>query len=168
MTAVPDLPIPAVDLEEAVSIVEALATWAAGLDDPEHIIRVRLAVQEVTARIRVADAELVAAFCMLGQEVTVDGKRYWPTTAKETERWDSSLLVSRLAAVAADWAVDRETGEVLPPAVFAEKIVTATAKVLGGLAPSTKWRTSYLKELGVEADKYRTFERGGPRIGEER
>ena len=106
MTAA-DLPIPAdpdeqtfADLDEAATIVETIALWAAGLDDPERIIEVRVAVQEVLARVRAADAELVARFCTLGREVTVDGKRYWPSTAKEAERWDSPMLVSRLAAVA--------------------------------------------------------------------
>lgn len=174
MTALPDLPIPAdlartlEDFDHAATIVEDAAFWASTSDSPDDVLAVRLALQAVMARIRIADGELVARFCTLGQEVTVDGKRYYPTTAKETERWDSEALVSRLAAVCADWNVDRDTAEILPPAVFAEKIVNACAKVLGGLAPSTKWRTSYLAQIGItNAAKYRTFERGAPKIGEQ-
>lgn len=152
--------------DAAAVSVEYVAEHVGSLD-AEQVIRLRAAYLAALSRIRRIEAEFTKRFCDLGTEVEVDGKRYYPTTTRESERWDGPALISRVAAVAADWYVDRETGEVLPPAVFAEKVASATAKVLGGLAPSTKWRTSFLKEIGVnDYGKYRTFEQGAPKIGE--
>jgi len=157
---------------EIAESFDLLDQMVVGLTDPADVYRVLKEVGALKAKADAVEKALIrrvhVTLAEAGKaEVVVDGVRVFPYFAKELERWDGDALVSRVGAVCADMAYDRETGEVLPPAVFADRVATVTAKVLGGLAPSTKWRTSFLKEIGIDAAPYRTFERGAAKVGVE-
>lgn len=115
------------------------------------------------------DAEMTKAFCDAREDVVYDGNVFYATRTKSAERWDGEGLASQCAARATDWYFDRETGEAVTPVVLTSKIVSAITKCLGGFAPSTSWRTSFLKsEFGIDKEtvaKYRSSEPGSPKIG---
>lgn len=153
-------------LTEIAEAVEALT--------PEEVIEFREAhehfdgLRKIKQAVGLIEAELTKRFCDEGVEVTYENTLYYPARTKTREQWDGPAIASLCAARATDWYYDRETGEALPPAVITTKIVTAITRCLGGMAPSTAWRTTYLaSEFGLdksEIAKFRTSEPGNPTI----
>lgn len=160
--------------ENLLVIAEAIASL-----HPAELIEFREAhehfdgYRKLKQALGLIDAEMTKAFCDADQDVTFDGNVYYPTRTKSAERWDGEGLASQCAARATDWyhTLDEETGEMVPvpPVVLSTKIVTAITKCLGGFAPSTSWRTSFLaSEFGIDkatVAKYRSSEPGSPKIG---
>lgn len=70
--------------------------------------------------------------------------------------YDNTRTASMFAASVADeaFAADPETGEIPPPAVITERIVTATAEVLGGMAPGKAWNKTPLRQRGIDPDRF--------------
>lgn len=64
--------------------------------------------------------------------------------------WDHARLISLLAARAADRRVDRDTGEILPPAVFAQAVADLIAKC----AAIYKWKVTGLREEGIDPEQF--------------
>lgn len=101
-----------------------------------------------------------------GGEITVGDQTIEAGWQAGGTEWDSPLLVPAVAARAADeFSVDRETGEVPPPAVFAENVARRMAECLGGLTKSASWRTGPLEAMGLDVDNYRQKKPGKIRVG---
>jgi hypothetical protein len=74
---------------------------------------------------------------------------------KTRSRFDNERIISRLAAHLADTArmPDRDTGEIPPPAVVAQRTCEWFAGAVGAGTPGFKaWRTGKLKEAGINPD----------------
>ena len=74
--------------------------------------------------------------------------------------WEGPLLVKTIAARLADEATDRETGEIMPPGVLAEKVATAIIDVAGLDTKSQTFRKGKVTSYGLLPGDYVERESG--------
>lgn len=74
--------------------------------------------------------------------------------------WDGPLLVKTLAARCADEATDRATGEIMPPAVLAEKVAGVIIDVAGLDTKSQTFRKGKVTSYGLLPGNYVEREAG--------
>lgn len=80
-------------------------------------------------------------------------------------KYDNTRLVGIIASRAAEhYAVDRETGEILPASIVAQHACRAVAEAAGATTDSfSGWRKATVEKLGVNLAEHRTSEYGAPR-----
>lgn len=160
-------------LASAVDEVKATLDWIgaqmASLTPDELIAFRQGPLFELRDAVGKVDAEIVCVFSNHKVDVSYGGFVWFPTRTKSAERWDAEALVSLMSARAADWYWDRESGEAVPPPVLAERVVVATARACGAMAPSHGFRVKALEsEFGLDkqtVNRHRTSEPGSPTIG---
>lgn len=99
----------------------------------------------------------------LGEGGAVSLGRTKVAVARSAPTWayEGRKLVKLVAARASDLAVDRETGEVLPPAVFAELVAEEVMRYSGIDNASHKgWRVAEFTKAGIQINDYRTEKAG--------
>lgn len=164
-------------LEECQQVIAHVDAQVGGVTDVESLWQLLEMVRELRGKELLATLEdnlvnqLHGAIPGYRYELP-DGRRIVKGATKESERWDGKALISKVAAHLADEiTVDPETGEFIPmppPGVITERVASFVGECLGGMAPSTKWRLSPLRAIGIDPDKYRTYERGRATVREER
>ena len=154
-------------LANATGALLDVASMAGNITDPLELWHL-IETHRATIKIAVANAEseLVSlahvAISDLGGELCLaDGRVIEAGWQGGSKKWDGPRLVPAVASRLTDeFAVDRSTGEVAPPAVFAGNVAHRVAECLGGFAPSTQWRSGPLEKLGLDPADYRTSEPG--------
>ncbi len=77
----------------------------------------------------------------------------------ERKRWDGQRLLSVLIARGADeYGFDKETGEVVPIAVLAQRLAEDLAECAGLDRESHGWRATQLKKRRLDPDQFCTKE----------
>jgi hypothetical protein len=141
----------------AAARMMAVYDWS---DDtvPESIVAAILTVKQIRQELDEVERRFMIALddrADRGTVFHVRGKN-WVHGANPTTRYDVRAVCSALAARVADEVVDRETGEIPPIGVIAEKVAFEVAQATGGLAPSATWQKEALARHGLERDRYVT------------
>lgn len=152
-------------LSEALAADEppTFEEWAATyrrLDRPMRGLTQQLAAVRDRARSACRKA------CPRGpQQITVEGVGTLERcTSGATTSWQGRSIAMVLAARIADEAIDRDTGEVMPPGALAERVALAIVACAGLDAASKSWRKTDLGRFGIPADTYSTKSGGTPSI----
>lgn len=133
-------------------------------DDPEgwhQLAIVKAALEDAAAVLRSASGsvEPVLAKAMPFDTMEHDVLRC-PVTrgwSRPGKQWDSALVVDQVAArVADEAAVDPETGEVRPVGEIVRAAAHAVAECGGLMVASASWRTTKLKQRGIDPSRYYT------------
>lgn len=139
---------------------DATALAPLSVEEAAHrLIRVR----EQKADLAMVESELIA---YLAKHLPrgggpVEGVGFLEVKRGRSYKWDGALLVQAVAARSVDHhGVDRETGEIVPPAILAQKVAADLADCAGLERASHGWRKGALKDRKIDPDRYCTSEPG--------
>lgn len=145
------------DLHDAVATVASLLDHLPA-DDVDALGRLLAVVDETARAVRAAITERLLAEHPMGGELELEGiGTLRISKGSRRPQRDNDRICSALAARLADEVIDRDTGEVPPVSVIADRVAREVAEAAGALTPSyTGWRKGAMKAHGIDLDEFET------------
>ena len=138
----------------------------AKMESDEDVVALRVELEETLSRVRgaigAADSRLIQLI-EPGKVVSGGGGEV-VVEVKGKQITHGLKLAAQIAAYTADRSVDRQTGEVLPPAVLTEIAVNEMVECFGLHTPSTRISTTAIKARNMKPASFREFQDGTPKV----
>lgn len=166
MSATEQLDVLAINFADLGVFLDALLEIAPALDD-EQCVTVRADLEQLASQVRGAIGTVDHRLLELhhaGEVVTVPGAGQAIIEAKGKSVTKGAHLARVVAARMADRAVDRETGEVLPPAALCQLVADELVVVFGLDNASASFRAGELKKRDLVRGHFEEWADGEPKV----